>query len=86
MAHELYQQRNGKTAMAFVGKTPWHGLGQQLQRGASVETWTREAGFDWEALTADLAFTRADGTTGKMDEKRVIYRSDTGAPLSVVRS
>lgn len=84
MAHELYTDRAGKTSMAFVGQTPWHGLGQQLTRGATIEDWTREAGFNWEALTAPVSFVRADGSIGRMGEKMVIYRSDTGAPLSVM--
>lgn len=86
MAHELYTNRAGKTSMAFVGQTPWHGLGQQLTAGASIEDWTREAGFEWEAKTAPVTFLRDDGTVGQMGERRVIYRSDTGAPLSVMGS
>lgn len=83
MAHELYT-RNGKTSMAFVGETPWHQLGQRVTEGASLETWTEQAGFDWQALEAPVEFTRADGTVAKMGERKVIYRSDTGAPLSVM--
>lgn len=69
--------------MAFVGATPWHGLGQQLTQGAPLEVWTREAGFDWEAKTAPVTFLRDDGTVGSMGDQ-VIYRSDTGAALSVM--
>ena len=32
MAHELTIRENGFTEMAFVGQTPWHGLGQQLNQ------------------------------------------------------
>jgi len=84
MAHELYTARNGKTAMAYVGAEPWHGLGQQLTLGAPLAVWTKEAGFDWEALNATPSFTRADGSIGYLTDKQVIYRSDTGAPLSVM--
>ncbi len=83
MAHEL-TAINGKTSMAYVGALPWHGLGQQLTAGAPLEIWTKEAGFDWQALAATPTFTRADGTTGKLSDKQVIYRSDTGAALSVM--
>lgn len=38
MSHEI-TLANGKHEMAYVGKTPWHGLGQSLQAGASIETW-----------------------------------------------
>lgn len=84
MAHELYTANNGKTSMAYVGAEPWHGLGQQLTLGAPLEIWTKEAGFDWEALNAAPSFTRADGSIGYLTDKQVIYRSDTGAPLSVM--
>jgi phage/plasmid-like protein (TIGR03299 family) len=70
--------------MAYVGALPWHGLGQQLTAGAPLEIWTKEAGFDWQALAATPSFTRADGSTGKLSDKQVIYRSDTGAALSVM--
>lgn len=84
MAHEIYTAKNGQASMAFVGATPWHGLGQHLTEGAPITIWTQEAGFDWEALAATPTFTRADGTIGQFGEKSVIYRSDTGAPLSVM--
>lgn len=83
MAHEL-TTINGKTSMAYVGAEPWHGLGQSLTLGAPLSVWTKEAGFDWEALAATPTFTRADGTIGHLTDKQVIYRSDTGAHLSVM--
>lgn len=83
MAHELSIRANGTAEMAFVGALPWHGLGQQVKQGASIEQWTRAAGMDWQALAAPAVFTRADGTAGRTD-KKVIYRSDTGAALSVM--
>lgn len=84
MTHLIAKTAAGRDAMAFVGQTPWHGLGQRLTRGASLDTWRTEAGLDWEALTAPVEFVRADGTRVAMDSKQVIYRSDTGAALSVM--
>lgn len=85
MAHALHIV-GSKASMAFVGETPWHGLGQALTEGASKRQWITEAGFDWQALTATPQFIRADGSTGRMADKTVIYRSDTGEPLSVMGS
>lgn len=84
MAHAIAKTAAGADAMAFTGATPWHGLGQRLTEGATLDQWTQAAGFDWNALTATPEFLRADGTRGSFDDKRVIYRSDTGAPLSVM--
>jgi phage/plasmid-like protein (TIGR03299 family) len=86
MAHEIYVTRAGKASMAFVGETPWHGLGNALTEGAPLETWAREAGFEWQALSAPVEFQRGDGTRCHYGDKQAIYRSDTGAPLSVMGS
>lgn len=34
-------------SMAFVGDTPWHGLGNQLTPKQPLEVWARQAGMDW---------------------------------------
>ena len=40
MAHLIDQ-------MAYVGATPWHGLGNQLTKKQPLEVWQQEAGMDW---------------------------------------
>jgi len=84
MAHEITQRANGQAEMAFVGKLPWHGLGQRLTEGASIETWKQQAGMDWTVQRAPVQYTAPDGSIRTMTERSVLYRSDTGAPLSVV--
>lgn len=84
MAHMIDVSSIGRASMAFVGETPWHGLGVALTEGASLAQWTDAAGFNWEALTAVPQFTRADGSVATYGDKRIIYRSDTGAPLSIM--
>ena len=76
-------------SMAYTGKTPWHGLGNQLTPGASIDTWIREAGLDWELRWAHTQFTPAHdaarpGELLRFEGQRVLYRSDTAAPLAVV--
>lgn len=83
MAHELSFKRGGKAEMAYVGETPWHKFGQRLTEGAPLEVWKTEAGFDWQALSAPVQFTHA-GELHTFGDKQVIFRSDTGAPLSVM--
>lgn len=83
MAHEI-DVSTGKAAMAYAGQRPWHNLGTELQDGAGLAEWIQAAGLDWEALPADVAYTTSQGDTRKMPGRKVLHRSDTGAPLSVV--
>mgnify|MGYP003351305935 CR=1 FL=1 len=55
MAHEL-EIVNGVASMAYAGEKPWHGLGQELQQGASFEEWQKAAGMDWFIKSAPVAF------------------------------
>jgi len=91
MAHAL-DFTTGKAGIAYVGTTPWHGLGQQLQPGAELLTWQQQAGLDWEARSAVVQYQRQTiGMCGESLSERceakdnvVLYRSDTGSPLSIV--
>jgi phage/plasmid-like protein (TIGR03299 family) len=81
MAHLIEQ-------MAYVGQTPWHGLGNQLPKQQPIEIWQREAGMDWQILESPVYF-KADsighlGSIHSYPEQKVLYRSDTKSPLSVV--
>ena len=86
MAHELTIRADGYTEMAFVGKTPWHGLGQELQQDASLEEWRKAAGMDWEIQSAPVRF-EPNGQFGDLEgveNQNVLFRSDNHKPLSVV--
>ena len=83
MAHELTQRLDGKYEMAFVGETPWHGLGQELQQGASFEEWQKAAGMDWSIQSSPVQFV-APNSYNIFKGQNVLYRSDTNEPLSVV--
>lgn len=89
MAH-MIDETTGKAAMAYVGETPWHGLGQRLNRGASIDTWQKAAGLDYEVLRTTVEYAPKDGaypySQGRLQfaDRQVLYRSDTHAPLSVV--
>lgn len=87
MAHNI-TNTNGKHEMAYVGETPWHGLGQELQRGASIETWLDAAGMSWKVKRAKVRYPVAAGATpdafNEWPTKHVLFRSDTKAPLGMV--
>lgn len=69
--------------MAYVGETPWHGKGAKLTEGADLETWTVEAGMNYDVRRSRVRF--GEGATQKVwDDKHVLFRSDTKEPLSVV--
>jgi len=86
MAHEL-TMTNGKAEMAFVGETPWHGLGQELNQDASFDEWQVAAGMNWSIQSSPVLFNAQNTNNDSVElftGKNVLYRSDTNAPLSVV--
>ena len=96
MAH-MIDVSTGKPAIAYVGATPWHGLGSKLTPGADIETWRTEAGLDYDVARAAVQYDRIKfneiGTSDEitipselttMPGRDVLYRTDTGAALSVV--
>lgn len=83
MAHEISIRANGFAEIAFVGETPWHGLGQALQVGATQEEWRKAAGFDWEIKKAQAQF-QPGNFLADVPRSQVLYRSDNQKPLSIV--
>ena len=81
MAHQIEQ-------IAYVGETPWHGLGNQLSPHQPIDVWARQAGMDWRIESSDVSYMakndRGQSIIMPYEEQRVLYRSDTHAPLSVV--
>lgn len=73
--------------MAYAGQEPWHGLGNPLSPQQPIEIWTREAGMNWTIESADVRYVAAGEGLGSIHAfpgQRVLYRSDTKIPLSVV--
>jgi phage/plasmid-like protein (TIGR03299 family) len=85
MAHEL-SISNGRAEMAYVGKTPWHGLGQSLAAGADIEAWKEAAGMNWTIESSPVFFDGVGGSSRCWKDQQVLYRSDSSAPLGVVSS
>ena len=81
MAHQIEK-------MAYVGDTPWHGLGNQLTQNQPIEIWAQQAGMDWRIESSNVSYMakneRGQSIIMPYEEQRVLYRSDTHAPLSVV--
>ena len=95
MAHELDIQ-NGRAAMAYVGETPWHGLGQSLLAGADIETWKKAAGMDWQIKRSVVRYAtqhadNVDPTESelgllKIPDQHILFREDNRAALGLVSS
>ncbi|MEK8045779.1 DUF932 domain-containing protein [Ideonella margarita] len=81
MAH-LVQQ------MAYVGATPWHGLGNELPKHQSIDVWAEKAGMNWSICESPVRYLAdqagALGAIMNFDDQKVLYRSDTKTALSVV--
>jgi phage/plasmid-like protein (TIGR03299 family) len=75
-------------SMAFVGTTPWHGVGTQLDRHQPIETWAEQAGMNFKILETPVryAIRGSDNQeiTLPIPDQKVLYRSDTKAALSIV--
>ncbi|WP_421257959.1 DUF932 domain-containing protein [Aeromonas sp. 600886] len=74
--------------MAYTGQTPWHGLGNVLPPQQSLDIWLQAAGMNWTIEQSDVMFNVASDALHirPYSDSKVLYRSDTLAPLSVVSS
>ena len=81
MAHEVQ-------TMAYVGDEPWHGLGNKLSPNQPIEVWAEQAGMDWRIESSDVSYYANHAAGGQLimpfPDNKVLYRSDTLEPLSVV--
>lgn len=76
-------RKNGFAEMAYVGRKPWHGLGQELSAGADLETWKQAAGMDWTIGRSRVRY--GDETNFRViEDQHVLFRSDSKAPLGIV--
>ncbi|MEZ2309899.1 DUF932 domain-containing protein [Paraburkholderia sp. RCC_158] len=78
-------------SMAYTGQQPWHGLGNQLLPSQPIEVWAKQAGMDFTIESADVRFVSGNagtnlGSIHAFPEQKVLYRSDSKLPLSVVSS
>lgn len=90
MAHEISVRKDGFAETAYVGKVGWHGLGNELKAGATIEEWQVAAGMDWRIQKGVVRYNVERGNEDyapgykSFPEKHVLFRSDTKAPLSIV--
>lgn len=78
----MIDMTNARANMAYVGETPWHGLGQHLTEDASIDQWRVEAGLNWSARRATVQF-EADDVVREGDSE-ILFRSDNFGQLGIV--
>lgn len=75
-------------SMAYVGETPWHGLGNELAPQQPLEVWAEQAGMAFQILETPVRYMAeqagALGSIMTFGDQKVLYRSDSKAALSVV--
>jgi len=88
MAHELTTNQQGQVEFAYLEQDglPWHGLGQPMPVGASIEEWRKQAGMDWRIQRSEVRFntSRTEEVLMKMPEQHVLFRSDNHEALGLV--
>lgn len=93
MAHQI-DTTSRATASYASTQREWHGLGQLMPAGADIKTWAAAAGMDYkvqraypryavERIEPDAQFIPAHKLRA-VEDKVVLFRSDTHAPLGVV--
>jgi phage/plasmid-like protein (TIGR03299 family) len=73
--------------MAYTGEKPWHGLGNKLASQQPIEVWRQQAGMDWEIQESEVRYITGNNNVGVINaypDQKVLYRSDSKAPLAVV--
>ena len=90
MSHEIHVDADGKASMAFTGSRDaiWHGLGQELQLGASIEEWQKAAGMSFVVKESPVRFDIPQNDDVAMvknfPNRKALFRSDDYKPLSIV--
>jgi phage/plasmid-like protein (TIGR03299 family) len=54
MSHEL-EMVDGKASMAYVGETPWHGIGKKVHHDLTPQQMMEEAGLNWSVEKVPLS-------------------------------
>jgi phage/plasmid-like protein (TIGR03299 family) len=88
MAHQIFI-KNGVAQYASTQRE-WHGLGELMPAGQTVEQWQKAAGMDYNIKRGRIRYATemvnpntSVSELQTIDDKIVLFRSDTLAPLGV---
>jgi phage/plasmid-like protein (TIGR03299 family) len=74
MSHEI-EMINGKAQMAYVGETPWHGLGVRVPADLTPDQMLEAAGLDWSVQKIP-AFAKVGGKNINIGQSALVRQSD----------
>lgn len=93
MAHQIDTTSLNRASYASTQRE-WHGLGELMPAGQDIDAWAEAAGMEYRVQRAVVRFAtqRLNPANAlipaqmlqSIDDKLVLFRSDTGAPLGVV--
>jgi phage/plasmid-like protein (TIGR03299 family) len=74
--------------MAYVGETPWHGMGNKLEPDADMATWLEASNMAYRIRRAHVRYATAHGQDAAdwrvVNNQFVLLRDDNGAALGIV--
>lgn len=87
MSHELTTRADGTVEFAYLQAdgAPWHGLGNPMQAGQSIEDWRKAAGMEWSIGRSRVRYGN-ESNFRVIDDQHVLFRSDSKDPLGIVSS
>lgn len=79
-------------SMAYVGATPWHGLGNRIEEDISLEEFQKKAGLDWTVSKRPVLFQAPDHERTEFGgvklatfkDRFVLARDSDNKPFAVV--
>lgn len=87
MAHQIHINTTGTASYASTQRE-WHGLGQLMLPGQSIEKWQEEAGMNYEVQRGYVRYATERNQNAEemrvVKDKVVLFRSDTKDALGVV--
>lgn len=91
MAHQIDTTSLNRASYASTQRE-WHGLGELMPAGQDIDAWAQAAGMEYRVQRATIRYAAERFDTAhtpinalkSIDDKLVLFRSDTGAPLGVV--
>jgi phage/plasmid-like protein (TIGR03299 family) len=74
MSHEI----TNRDALAYTGKTPWHGIGTKLTPDATLEQWVEEAGLNYTVEAAPVGYVAGKNGPKICKKRLMLFAGDNG--------